>query len=126
MNPANPLAARVSAGKMVINSLQSLMSEGKSFAIESTLSGKFLEKHIALLKDNGYEVNLTYICLGNKDLCMERIKSRVRQGGHHVPDQDVTRRFDRSLEHFWYSYKELVDYYNTMISSLLPMVGLIK
>ncbi|MDD9898561.1 MAG: AAA family ATPase, partial [Candidatus Melainabacteria bacterium] len=97
MSPEDPTKSRIAAGKQVINSIGQFIQEGKNFVIESTLSGSFLEKHIQKLKDNGYEINLTYVFLGSQDLCIERIKSRVRQGGHDVPDEDVVRRFNRGL-----------------------------
>jgi predicted ABC-type ATPase len=112
MNPKDPLKARIAAGKQVIRSIDELIEAGKSFVIESTLSGSFLEKHITKLKEHGYEINLTYIFLGSKDLCIERIKSRVRQGGHDVPDLDVIRRFNRGLIRFWQIYRMQADYYS--------------
>jgi predicted ABC-type ATPase len=101
MNPQDPVKVRIAAGKQVINLLDQFIDEGKNFVIESTLSGSFLEKHIEELKQKGFEISLTFIFLGSKDLCIERIKSRVRQGGHNVPDEDVIRRFNRGLVKIW-------------------------
>jgi predicted ABC-type ATPase len=112
INPEDPLKARIAAGKKVINSIDELIGVGKSFVIESTLSGSFLEKHLQKLRDNGYVISLTYIFLGSKDLCIERLKSRVRQGGHDIPDEDVIRRFNRGLVKFWQTYRMQADYYS--------------
>lgn len=112
MSPKDPTKSRIAAGKKVIKSIDQFIQEGKNFVIESTLSGSFLEKHIQKLKDNGYDINLTYIFLGSQDLCIERIKSRVRQGGHNVPDEDVIRRFNRGLVRFWQVYRMAVDFYS--------------
>lgn len=117
INPEDPLKARIAAGKKVITSIDELIEVGKSFVIESTLSGSFLEKHLQKLRDNGYEISLTYIFLGSKDLCIERIKSRVRQGGHDIPDEDVIRRFNRGLVKFWNIYRRLVDYYTIVFNN---------
>ncbi|HQT01970.1 MAG: hypothetical protein B7X52_04920 [Thiotrichales bacterium 34-46-19] len=32
---------------------------------------------------------------------------RFTVGGHHVPDEDVIRRFTRARENFWYHYRML-------------------
>ena len=112
MNPQDPVKVRIAAGKQVINLLDQFIDEGKNFVIESTLSGSFLEKHIEELKQKGFEISLTFIFLGSKDLCIERIKSRVRQGGHNVPDEDVIRRFNRGLVKFWQAYRMQVDSYS--------------
>lgn len=110
INPEIPLQSRIAAGRKVISSISRYMLEGKSFLIESTLAGSFLEKYIVDLKKQGYEINLTYVFLGSKELCIERIKSRVMQGGHDVPEEDVRRRYDRGLSKFWSIYRKLADY----------------
>jgi len=42
-------------------------------------------------------------------MCIKRIKARVLNGGHHIPDEDVIRRFYRSKNNFWFKYKDIVD-----------------
>jgi predicted ABC-type ATPase len=112
LSPKDPTQARIATGRKVINSIDEFIQEGKSFVVESTLAGSFLEKHLLKLKNNGYEINLTYIFLASQELCIERIKSRVRQGGHHVPSEDVIRRFNRGLVRFWQTYRMHADYYS--------------
>lgn len=110
MSPKDPSKARIAAGKKLINLLTECTQQGKNIAIESTLSGSFLEKHIKELKECGYEISLTFIFLASRELCIERIKSRVMKGGHDVPDEDVKRRYIRGLSNFWNSYRPLADY----------------
>jgi len=43
------------------------------------------------------------------ELALERIKLRVRNGGHHIPESIVRRRFHRSLRNFLHFYKPLMD-----------------
>ena len=45
-------------------------------------------------------------------LCENRIKIRVLTGGHNIPQNDIIRRFYRSKENFWNTYKDLVDEWN--------------
>ena len=42
---------------------------------------------------------------------MKRVAKRVKAGGHHVPDEDVRRRFARSLSNFWLLYRPLADFW---------------
>jgi predicted ABC-type ATPase len=42
-------------------------------------------------------------------LAISRIKSRVVEGGHNVPVQDVVRRFNRSISNFFRLYQPLGD-----------------
>jgi predicted ABC-type ATPase len=49
----------------------------------------------------GYVVDVTYLWLPSADDAVARVRFRVeRQGGHYVPEEDVRRRFDRSLINF--------------------------
>ena len=41
---------------------------------------------------------MIYVGLEDADLAITRVASRVAQGGHHVPDADVRRRYARSLD----------------------------
>ena len=93
------------------------MNAGQGFILESTLAGKYLMKVIENAKNKGYLVSIVYVFLENSDVCIERIKIRVKLGGHHIPDSDVVRRFYRSKNNFWHLYRNMADnwlmYYNT-------------
>ena len=47
--------------------------------------------------------------LDSADACVARVSHRVRLGGHHVPTEDVVRRYRRSLDNFWNRYRFVVD-----------------
>jgi len=46
----------------------------------------------------GYRLHLYYLWTPGCDLLFARIRQRVAAGGHTVPDQDVRRRRERSLQ----------------------------
>lgn len=48
---------------------------------------------------------IVYIFVDTVETCLERIKARVCNGGHPVPEEDVKRRSLRSRENFWYKYR---------------------
>lgn len=123
INPHNLQSVRVSAGKEVFKKLDDCLNNGISFAIESTLSGSFLIKYIKRAKSLGYTVSLSYVYLDNPEFNINRIKARVKNGGHNIPNADVIRRFYRSKNNFWLKYKDLSDiwevYYNGMSGFVL-------
>ena len=100
---------RVTAGKIFFRRLDEYTSEGKSFAVESTLSGKYLVRFIEKLKRLNYTVNIKYVYIADPEEAISRIRCRVLSGGHHIPDEDVVRRFGRSIRNFWYLYKDMAD-----------------
>jgi predicted ABC-type ATPase len=107
---------QLQAGRIFFATMSQWFSEGKSFILESTLSGKYLTKVIENAKNQGYTITIVYVFLESPQECIERIAIRVRNGGHHIPDEDVIRRFYRSKDNFWNKYRVLVDdwvlYYN--------------
>ena len=109
LDPTNTTGGKMEAGRVFFQQVRHFIKIGQSFVLESTLSGKYLEKLIPTVKAAGYDVELIYIFLENPQVCIERIKERVLNGGHHVPDNDVIRRYYRSKNNFWHIYKKIVN-----------------
>lgn len=107
--PDNPLSVRVEAGKQFVRRLRAALEAGESLLIESTLSGKGLDKHLLHAKSLGYQINIIFVTLDSPNLSIARIRERVANGGHHVPDQDVIRRFGRARFQFWHTFRLLAD-----------------
>ncbi|MEA3314937.1 MAG: zeta toxin family protein [Campylobacterota bacterium] len=108
---------KVKAGKIFFEKFKNSLQLDKSFIIETTLSGKYLVKYIEKAKKLNFRVVLIYLFLENPQTNIERIKNRVFNGGHYVPNQDVIRRFYRSKDLFCSIYKDIVSswsiYYNS-------------
>ena len=109
IDPNNTTGGEVAAGKIFFKRMKKFFADDQSFALESTLSGKYLQKIISSAKEKGYQIELIYIFLENPTVCIERIKERVLNGGHHVPGNAVVRRFYRSKNNFWNTYKNIVN-----------------
>jgi len=48
-------------------------------------------------KQKGYEINLIFVSVNSVDTNIRRVAERVIQGGHNVPEEDIRRRYERSL-----------------------------
>ena len=110
--PENIESVKIKAGKIVLERLEKLLNSQKSFAIETTLAGKNHIKTIQKAKNLGYYTVLIYSYDDSPILCENRIKIRVLNGGHNIQKNDIIRRFYRSKENFWNTYKDLVDEWN--------------
>jgi predicted ABC-type ATPase len=109
LSPLDSGAAAVKAGRLLLAEFSEFVAGRKTFACESTLSGK---TYIKLLKDaqaNGFRIHLHYLWLPNSTLAIARVRERVKQSGHHVPAADIRRRYSRSLQHFIDDYAPLAD-----------------
>ena len=50
-----------------------------------------------------------FLSLPSADVAISRVKSRVAQGGHSVPEDVVRRRFDAGLRNFEAVYRKVVN-----------------
>lgn len=109
LSPLDPSLTAFKAGRLLIEEARGLIAAKASFAIESTLSGKTYVAMIREAKTQGYRFLLHYIRIGSGDQAVGRVALRVKLGGHHVPEEDVRRRFERSRRHFMEDYVPLAD-----------------
>jgi len=109
LSPLDPSLTAFKAGRLLIEEARGLIAAKSSFAIESTLSGKTYISMIREAKAQGYRFLLHYIMIDSGDQAVGRVALRVKIGGHHVPEDDVRRRFERSRKHFIEDYLPLAD-----------------
>lgn len=101
INPDDPYSVRRAAGVRAISRLRALERARLDLALETTLSGKWTTRTIRDLIADAYVVDVTYLWLPSAEDAVARVRFRVeREGGHFVPEEDVRRRFDRSLVNF--------------------------
>ena len=122
LSPFDPTSVAVLAGKLLIQQIDECVHKGFSFAFETTLSGKGYRKKIDLWKNLGYEIIIYYLKLPSVELAIERVKFRVAQGGHNVPEKDIRRRFSRSWKNFNEIFKPLADSWIVIDTSLSPPI----
>lgn len=99
----------ISAGKIYFKRLDEYFKDSKSFAVESTLSGNNIVRIIKKARMQNYKIILVYSFLQNCTTCIERVQKRVKNGGHNVPEEDIIRRYYKSVIKFWDEYRFIVD-----------------
>jgi len=68
-----------------------------SFNQETTLSGKSIVKNINKSKEKGFYVVMNFIGVDSPDIAKERVRIRVLKGGHGIAEDDIERRYYKSL-----------------------------
>lgn len=101
--------ALVKAGRIFFAKLKQYIENKENFVVETTLSGSYINKVALKAQKNGYLVRIIYIFLETPKLCIERVKIRVKKGGHDVPTEAIVRRYYRSKDNFWNNFTEIAD-----------------
>ncbi|HEX3821009.1 MAG TPA: zeta toxin family protein [Candidatus Sulfotelmatobacter sp.] len=93
-----PSTFPVEAARRVLSSARKHIQNRRSFAVETTLSGKGYLRMMLEARQRGFEIVLVYIGTENVEINLSRIRDRVLAGGHNVPENDVRRRYRRSFD----------------------------
>jgi predicted ABC-type ATPase len=106
--PAALDEVRLRAGRLFFQRIADRIDGRASFLAETTLAGKGFRRFVQRLSQANYTVILVFVFLDSSELCLARVRQRVRKGGHAVPESDILRRFGRSLANFWHQYRPAV------------------
>lgn len=109
ISPLRPETAGIEAGKILLRKMEEFVEEGASFGFESTLSGTAYARRLEGMKEKGYRIVLFYLRLPSPELALERVRIRVLEGGHDIPEVDLRRRYAKSWKNFVDIYQELAD-----------------
>ena len=115
--PLSPESAAVRAGRLVLEEIERFAKLKVDFAFESTLSGHTYLSLITRLKQQGYRVHIFFLWVPTASVAVLRVRDRVSKGGHDVPEQDVIRRYDRSIKNFLLEYRPLADSWTILDNS---------
>lgn len=77
--------------------LERAIDQRLDFTFETTLGGNTIPRLLAEAASRGIEVRVFYVGLASADAHIERVRHRVRAGGHDIPEADIRRRYRHSL-----------------------------
>lgn len=117
LSPFRPEKVAFEAGRLMLQRIEQLIESKTTFAIETTLSTKSYKVTIKKCKNRGYNIVLLFFWLSSPDLAIERIKDRVKRGGHHIPDNVVKRRYKRGIDNLFRIFIPICDYWQVINNS---------
>ena len=109
LSPFQPEKVAIQAGRLMLNRIKTLVCLGESFALETTLATKSYMNLIDEAKEKGYQITLLFFLLRSVDLAIMRVKNRVQEGGHNIPEDVIKRRYVSGLKNFFDLYLPIVD-----------------
>jgi len=109
LSPFQPETVSFEAGRIMLHRIEELVKLGEDFAFETTLASKIYRRRIQAAQAKGYRVILLFFWLRDAELAKFRVSSRVREGGHNIPDDVIERRYVAGIRNLFDIYLEIVD-----------------
>ncbi|MFC9760362.1 zeta toxin family protein [Rhodococcus jostii] len=92
--PANPAAHAYEAAEIAAKTRSHLLTLGKSFIAETVFSHPSKLQLIDEARTHEYTVVL-HVVMIPEELAVQRVRYRVRAGGHDVPEDKIRQRYHR-------------------------------
>ncbi len=115
-----PETVAVTAGRVMLRRIKSLALQRADFAFETTLASRTFKPMLHAMQAGDYEFHLIYLWLQTPELALERVRERLKLGGHDVPEDVVRRRYRRGLFNFFNLYRPIADSWLMLDNSAGP------
>ena len=122
LSPFRPESMAIEASRLMLDHVRQMVANRADFAVETTLAGWAYLRMIREWQSVGYQVELIFLQLPSADMAVQRVRQRVAQGGHNIPEPDIRRRFDRGIENFHQHYRNAADAWQIFDASQWPPV----
>ena len=109
ISPFNPAGVSIEAGKIMLKRIDELLTEGEDFAFETTLASRSFSNTLEQARKQGYFITLLFFWLNDPQLAVQRVQSRVREGGHSIPTETILRRYQSGIKNLFGIYFEIPD-----------------
>ena len=73
------------------------VSDNLEFIFETTLGGNSVPEKLHEAADAGQGLGIIFCGLESPELHMDRVKARVKRGGHDIPEEKIRARWTRSI-----------------------------
>jgi predicted ABC-type ATPase len=109
LSPLAPEQQLVTASRLFLSEIEEYIAFRRDFAFETTLAGRSYLKLIRRLQADGWHVELIYLALPSAEMSRLRVAERVAHGGHNIPQDQIMRRFPRSLHNLFNLFAPLAN-----------------
>lgn len=109
LSPFQPEKVSIEAGRIMLNRIKELIESGENFAFETTLSTRSYIHTVKKAQESGYNVVLLFFWLQRVELAIERVKERVKEGGHNIPTEVIRRRYKKGIYNLFELYLPVIE-----------------
>lgn len=121
LSPFTPETQAMRASRLLLSRIRDLARKRVDFGFETTLSGRTYMKILSDMKSDGYKIQGFFLWLPTVEIAIERVATRVRQGGHDIPKPVIQRRFHLGIRNLRGLYGGLWDSLLFFDASELPL-----
>lgn len=100
--------------------MRTLLQAGDDFLIESNLSKASDYEWIARMRTNNYSTVLFFLGTSDVEINKSRVKARVLEGGHDVPDPIIEQRYQMGLSYLKSKILDFSEAFPIDVSGELP------
>jgi predicted ABC-type ATPase len=109
LSPFQPEKVSFEAGRIMLKRINELLENNQTFAFETTLATKSYKSKVISAQQKKYTVTLLFFWLQNVDLAIERVRTRVIEGGHNIENDVIKRRYINGIKNLFEIYIPIVD-----------------
>ena len=109
LSPFQPEKVAFESGRIMLKRINELLESKDDFAFETTLSTKSYKQKVIEAQNKKYKVTLLFFWLETVELAIERVKTRVLEGGHNIDKETIKRRYYRGIKNLFEIYLPIVD-----------------
>lgn len=109
LSPFQPEKISFEAGRIMLKRINELLISNGNFAFETTLATKSYKTKVIDAQNKKYTVTLLFFWLQNVELAIERVKTRVIEGGHNIETEVIKRRYINGIKNLFQIYLTIVN-----------------
>jgi len=109
LSPLDSLSAQYEAGRIFLREIHVNIGKRVDFAFETTLAGRSQINLLKKLRQDDWQIILFFLWIPNAEFSKNRVRERVKHGGHDIPDETIYRRFPRIMRNLIKTYIPLCD-----------------
>lgn len=105
----------------LISQMDKAIEQHQHFVLETPLSHPDYWRYIDRFESKGYQIQLNYLCLDKVKDCEQRVRQRVKEGGHAVDARTIKGVYEKNLEHInnYFATFKVICLYDGMIKPTL-------
>jgi predicted ABC-type ATPase len=106
------------AGKILLRRVRELIAHRTGFSWETTMSGRTAVSWLRQAREAGYVLKAYFLWVRDPETTIRRIRQRVAEGGHSIPEDVSRRRFYKTIQNFFAIYRPLMSSWKLLQNEL--------